>query len=119
MVWVKKMTNIYKLYYTWYEGEYADTYIVTGLETQEFEALLKKGIIKISYYPESKSLLKKEKNKFAVKCLPEAFDKMKDYLEENGCLVGDMDFQTYEIDDGSRNNFIVKRTRKTTIREEL
>ena len=76
--------NAYRLNYNWYEGEHEDCLIVTKLDSEPFEQLLKAGIAEVSTYPEESMVFNIPKI-FTVRCLPQAYSLLKEYLESHEC----------------------------------
>ena len=73
-----KNLNLFKLQYSWYEGEFDSTILATTKEQKEIENDLKEavGSVKID--------AKKEK---AVDCLPEAYERIVNILTQKGYVV--------------------------------
>ena len=113
--------NIYKLSYYWYEGEKQHYYVVSPLEMEEFEELLKKNMEKLNLIPEGDACAKRWKDAeecdhFHLKCLPEAYYKLLDFLERDGCILVSYPYQDidYQIQDDTRSTFSLSKHEKIT-----
>jgi len=114
--------NAYRLNYNWYEGEHEDCLIVTKLDSEPFEQLLKAGIAEVSTYPEESMVFNIPKI-FTVRCLPQAYSLLKEYLESHECHAIEFfkESDDYFVEDGdyARETFIVRRREKRVDWTEL
>ena len=98
--------NLFKLQYTWYDGEHQSTILATKKEQNEIEEDLKEAASSIRIDR------KKEK---AVDCLPEAYRRIIDILRQKGYVVcyflSDPDYYVREAE-------IIKRTKSRKYRIE-
>ena len=86
--------NIYKLEYVWYDDS-DEANIITALDEEEFTKLIIVGLKQINSFSEEEMLDRYPSTKemfdnksFHVKCLPEAFDLLIEFLTRNNCVLG-------------------------------
>lgn len=112
----KKTVNGYWLKFHWVEDDRNEIIITTPLEQPAFEALLVVGMKEVNTYPTIECVVvNRDDKRFAVRCLPEAWEQLIYYLEDHGCQSVRVVYHHYEVDDmyGDVGElFVVKRIEK-------
>ena len=74
-----KILHLFKLQYSWYEGEFQSTILATAKEKEEIEQDLKEIASSIR--------IDRKKEEGAHDCLPEAYRRIVNFLEQKGYTV--------------------------------
>ena len=114
--------QIFKLEYTWYEGEYHYTLLAKDVDKEQFE----KDLIKAKEFAES--LIGKEIKKgdylgrgYRVGCLPEYYNQIIWFLNRKLRYI-ECDYDkdiTYDVDDPQNKKISVKKSERKIERKEL
>ena len=114
--------QIFKLEYTWYEGEYHYTLLAKDVDKEQFE----KDLIKAKEFAES--LIGKEIKKgdylgrgYRVCCLPEYYNQIIWFLNRKLRYI-ECDYDkdiTYDVDDPQNKKISVKKSERKIERKEL
>lgn len=114
--------NIFKIEYTWYEGEHEKTFLGKDVEQKEFE----KDLIKAKEFAESLIGKKIEDGNYlgkgyAVECLPEYYEQIVGFLINNlGYIKCYIDKEiTYMVDDPSDKKISLIRLEEQIKHHEL
>ena len=113
--------NIFKIVYTWYEGDYGETLLAKEVTEEEFE----KDLVEAKKFAEKLIGIKIKDGDYLgkgyrVECLPEFYEQIIWFLMEKksymDCTLNDE--TEYFVDDGPRKEISVqKRIQKTTWEE--
>ncbi len=113
--------NIFKITYTWYEGEFQETYLGKEIKKDSFE----KDLIEAREFAKSLLGVKIENQEYlgkgySVECLPEFYNqiiwfliKKKNYVE---CSLDDSD---YSIDEDFKKKIVIEKLDKKISRTIL
>ena len=75
----EKILHLFKLQYSWYEGEFGSTILATTKENEEIEQDLREIANSIR--------INRKKEEGAHDCLPEAYRRIVNFLEQKGYTV--------------------------------